>query len=300
MQGKLRGLVVGSVMMLALVAGTGAVAPAADAAPPGSALVAAVERKPVVAGAKRKHVVTGGFRDLWLELRGAKGFLGEPLADRRCTLERTRCTQRFEGGTLTWRKGSRVEVAGTRDASSTIVVVNKRRPLSPRAYAPARLRTVKGSNQRLRPEAATALEKLMRAAAADGVPLTVRSGYRSYATQKVVYARWVRTLGKARADRVSARTGHSEHQTGLAVDVLARGSTFGTFGRTPQARWVARNAWRYGFIVRYRAGQEKVTGYSPEPWHLRYVGVALATDMRRSGSTSLEAHLRIAAAPDYR
>ena len=300
MQGKLRGLVVGSVMMLALVAGTGAVAPAADAAPPGSALVAAVERKPVVAGAKRKYVVTGGFRDLWLELRGAKGFLGEPLADRRCTLERTRCTQRFEGGTLTWRKGSRVEVAETREASSVLVVVNKRRPLSPRTYAPPKLRTVKGSNQRLRPQAAAALEKLMRAAAADGVPLNVRSGHRSYATQKSVYARWVRTYGKARADRISARAGHSEHQTGLAIDVLARGHSFGTFGRTPQARWVACNAHRYGFIVRYRAGQEKVTGYSPEPWHLRYVGVQLATDMHVMGSTSLEKHLGIAGAPGYR
>lgn len=267
----------------------------------GMATAAPVPQAHVAAAADAaRPPVTGGFRTFWLRVRGADGFLGEPLAPRACTKARTRCSQRFEGGTLTWRKGSRVEVAETRQASSVLVVVNKRRPLSPRTYAPPKLRTVKGSNQRLRPQAATALEKLMRAAAADGVPLNVRSGHRSYATQKSVYARWVRTYGKARADRISARAGHSEHQTGLAVDVLTRGHSFGTFGRTPQARWVARNAHRYGFIVRYRAGQEKVTGYSSEPWHLRYVGVQLATDMRVMGSTSLEKHLGIAGAPGYR
>lgn len=289
MTGRQRGLAAAIIVAFALV-GSPVVAQAAPA--PAHAVA--------VAATKATPDVTGGFRTYWLKLRGSKGFLGKPLAARKCNKARTQCTQRFKGGTLSWCKGSRVEVAETRKASSTLVVVNKRRPLSPRTYAPPKLRTAKGSNQRLRPEAAKALEKLMRAAAADGKPLTVRSGYRSYATQKSVYARWVRTYGKTRAERLSARAGHSEHQTGLAVDVLARGRTFGTFGSTPQAKWVARNAYRYGFIVRYQSGQEKVTGYSAEPWHLRYVGVALATDMHKLGSRSLEAHLGIAAAPTYK
>lgn len=256
-----------------------------------------------VTSAKDEPAVTGRFHTFWLELRGEDGFLGEPLADRRCNEARSRCTQRFAGGTLTWRRGERVEVRATSQTSSSLVVVNKRRPLSPLRVAPAKLRTVKGSTQRMRPVAARALEKLMKAAAADGVPLSVRSGYRSYATQKAVYARWVRTYGKVRAERLSARPGHSEHQTGLAVDVLARsgaGRTFASFGRTRQARWVARNAHRYGFIVRYQAGQEKVTGYMAEPWHLRYVGLSLAEDVKKAGSRSLEEHFGMSAAPQYR
>jgi len=255
-----------------------------------------------VTTAKDDPVVTGRFRTLWLKLRGEDGFLGKPLADRRCNKTRSRCTQRFAGGTITWRNGDPVTVRATSQTSSVLVVVNKRRPLSPRSYAPERLRTVKGSNQRMRPGAARALEKLLKAAAAAGSPLGVRSGYRSFATQRSVYARWVRAYGKARAERISARAGYSEHQTGLAVDVLARsgaGRTFSSFGRTRQARWVARNAHRYGFIVRYQKGQEEFTGYAAEPWHLRYVGPTLAKDMKKVGSRSLEEHFGLRAAPRY-
>lgn len=284
-------------VMLACALPLGNGATAATPMPPSAATMATT-----ITTAKDDPAVTGRFRTLWLKLRGEDGFLGKPLADRRCNETRSRCMQRFAGGTITWRKGDPVTVRATSQTSSVLVVVNKRRPVSPRSYAPERLRTVKGSNQRMRPGAARALEKLLKAAAADGSPLGVRSGYRSFATQRSVYARWVRTYGKARAERISARAGYSEHQTGLAVDVLASsgaGRTFASFGRTRQARWVARNAHRYGFIVRYQKGQEKITGYAAEPWHLRYVGPALAKDMKKVGSRSLEEHFGLRAAPRY-
>lgn len=284
-------------VMLACALPLGNGATAATPMPPSAATMATT-----VTTARDDPAVTGRFRTLWLKLRGEDGFLGKPLADRRCNERRSRCTQRFAGGTITWRTGHPVAVRATSQTSSVLVVVNKRRPLNPRSYQPAKLRTVKGSNQRMRPGAARALEKLLKAAAADGNPLGVRSGYRSFATQRSVYARWVRTYGKARAERISARAGYSEHQTGLAVDVLARsgaGRTFASFGRTRQARWVARNAHRYGFIVRYQKGRERITGYAAEPWHLRYVGPALAKDMKKVGSRSLEEHFGLRAAPRY-
>lgn len=188
------------------------------------------------------------------------------------------------------------------DADSALVVVNKRRPLDPLGHVPGELRPVAGSDVLLRPAAADGLERLLAAAAADGVPMRPRSGYRSFETQAETYRRWVDVLGPAEADRQSARPGHSEHQTGLAVDVLpAAGACqdYGCFGATPEAAWVAEHAHRYGFVVRYQPGQEAVTGYAPEPWHLRWVGEAAAQDVRRSGARSLEAFLALPPAPTY-
>ena len=187
-------------VMLACALPLGNGATAATPMPPSAATMATT-----VTTARDDPAVTGRFHTLWLKLRGEDGFLGKPLADRRCNERRSRCTQRFAGGTITWRTGHPVAVRATSQTSSVLVVVNKRRPLNPRSYQPAKLRTVKGSNQRMRPGAARALEKLLKAAAADGNPLGVRSGYRSFATQRSVYARWVRTYGKARAERISAR-----------------------------------------------------------------------------------------------
>jgi len=234
-------------------------------------------------------------------LRGAKGFLGHPKAAQACDARRTRCTQAFAHGTIDWRRGKGAQVAEISKSSSTYVVVNKKRPLSPRSYAPT-VRRVSGQPVQLRSNAASALESLLRDASRAGVPLRAQSGYRSYATQQGTYAHWVRVLGRQEADRQSARAGHSEHQTGLAVDVLPRGGScqsFGCFGSTPQSRWVAKHAHEYGFVVRYRSGQESTTGYTAEPWHLRYVGVRLATDMKVTGSTSLEAHFGLPRAPRY-
>ena len=131
----------------------------------------------------------------------------------------------------------------------------------------------------LQAAAAQALEELFAAAEEEDIILYAVSGYRSYALQKSVYNRHVQNSGQAYADRISARPGHSEHQTGLAMDITSKSVGFGLktkFGETPEGQWVAENAHRFGFIIRYPEGKEDLTGYNYEPWHLRYVGKAAA------------------------
>ncbi|QCU77533.1 D-alanyl-D-alanine carboxypeptidase family protein [Citricoccus sp. SGAir0253] len=195
--------------------------------------------------------------------------------------------------------------AGHRDPASLSVLVNKQNPLRPLDWAPADLVTpdvpATRSGLTLRAPAARAAEELFAAAAADGVDLSLVSAYRSHAYQQDTYAGWVRQHGRAGADRVSARPGHSEHQTGLALDVGARdGScTLETcFEDTRAGRWVAAHAVEHGFVIRYPAGSEAVTGYSYEPWHLRYLGTAEAARVAAVGGV-LETAWGFPAAPGY-
>ncbi|WP_454856358.1 M15 family metallopeptidase [Promicromonospora soli] len=177
----------------------------------------------------------------------------------------------------------------TSDPASPWVVVNKRAPLDPLDYEPE-LTTVRG--YLVRPDAAGDLTALLEAADADGVHLTLRSAYRGYPKQAAVYEDWVAQLGRAEADAVSARPGHSEHQTGIAVDLGS--STRSScdfeqcFGETVEGRWVAEHSAEFGFIVRYTPENHTVTGYAPEPWHVRWVGRELAAHMRATGVTTLE------------
>ncbi|MFD1211888.1 D-alanyl-D-alanine carboxypeptidase family protein [Arthrobacter sp. GCM10027362] len=178
-----------------------------------------------------------------------------------------------------------------RDAQSIKVFVNKDHPLSPVSYRPADLTTIKGTGFTLRKAAAAKLSSLFTGARKAGHRLAVVSAYRSYSYQAALYDSYVRSYGRAYADTISARPGYSEHQTGLAVDVGQARTTCqleACFGSTPEGRWVAGNAYKYGFIVRYPKGQQKVTGYTYEPWHLRYVGVTLATAMRTKSIPTLE------------
>ncbi|WP_407320187.1 M15 family metallopeptidase [Isoptericola halotolerans] len=195
----------------------------------------------------------------------------------------------------TWEPGTRPQ--------DTTVLVNKRNPVTPAAWEPDRLvrpaMDTVGSRVRLRPVAADALTALAEdAREATGQRLVLVSGYRSARYQERLYERYVRQHGEAAADRFSARGRHSEHQTGLAADVTQAGVPFTRFGGTPSSEWVAAHAWRHGFVVRYTEGTEDVTGYSPEPWHLRYVGPDLAAYVHHSGLT-LEEALGAEAAPDY-
>jgi D-alanyl-D-alanine carboxypeptidase len=168
------------------------------------------------------------------------------------------------------------------EADSLQVVVNKKHKL-PSDYIPI-LTSVAGGS--MRPEAANALEKLLSAASSNSVPMSVLSSYRSYNTQVSTYNRWVQQSGQATADTFSARPGHSEHQTGLAVD-LGNGTCDLEicFGSTSAGQWLASNAHTYGFIIRYPSGKQAETGYQYEPWHLRYVGVSVATEIKNSGKT---------------
>ncbi|MBQ7500623.1 MAG: D-alanyl-D-alanine carboxypeptidase family protein, partial [Clostridia bacterium] len=138
-------------------------------------------------------------------------------------------------------------------------------------------------------ETEVAFNKLCTAAAKEGLNFYCVSGFRSYAYQRTLYNRYVSQDGKAAADRYSARPGHSEHQTGLALDV---NSVNQNFAYTKEGRWLAANCYKYGFIIRYPQGKEAVTGYMYEPWHIRYLGVDIATDVFNSG-LCLEEYLGI-------
>lgn len=165
-------------------------------------------------------------------------------------------------------------------ASSLTVVVNKHRPLDPPSYVPDYL--IRVQTEHLRAEAAKAYQRMAEAAEADGVNLVAVSGYRSYGHQASLYDSYVAQYGQETADTIAARPGYSEHQLGLAMDVAnadAACALQDCFEDTPVGAWVAERAWEYGFIIRYPKGEEAVTGYAYEPWHLRYVGTDLAHDM---------------------
>ena len=108
----------------------------------------------------------------------------------------------------------------------------------------------------------------------EGITLNIRTSYRGYEQQKNAYQMWVNKYGVEEANRVSAKPGYSEHHTGLVIDVEGvNGHTLEeTFINTPEGKYLAENGYKYGFIIRYPKGKENITGYSYEPWHIRYVG----------------------------
>lgn len=166
---------------------------------------------------------------------------------------------------------------------SIYYIVNKKRALPP-GFVPKNLVSMSGIQ--LRSDTANALNQLLDAARAEGINLKIISGYRSYQYQQNVYGDYVRRDGRAKADTYSARPGHSEHQTGLAADLGTGACDLQIcFGDTAGGRWLAKNAYKYGFIIRYPKGKENRTGYQYEPWHLRYLGIDLATKVYESGQT---------------
>lgn len=170
------------------------------------------------------------------------------------------------------------------------VFVNKKYPLKPAKYVP-KTSTVSGTGIRLRPQATKAYNQMVKAAKKSGVRVKLISGYRSYNRQSQLFNQYTRQYGKKYAERISAKPGTSEHQTGLAADV---GNYNGAcalqscFENTPVGKWMRQNAHKYGFILRYPKGQESVTGYAYEPWHFRYVGTSLAKSYKNSGAKTFE------------
>ncbi|WP_439442774.1 M15 family metallopeptidase [Listeria aquatica] len=128
---------------------------------------------------------------------------------------------------------------------------------------------------KMRKVAGTALEEMFKGAKAAGYELYAVSGYRSYSRQEEVYQAEVKAKGEAKAGEAVAVPGTSEHQTGLAMDMSAKSAGLelsAAFGETAEGTWAKENAHKYGFILRYPAGKEKVTKYEYEAWHFRYVG----------------------------
>jgi D-alanyl-D-alanine carboxypeptidase len=192
------------------------------------------------------------------------------------------------------------------DPASIWVVVNKTRPLNPVDYAPSDLVEVPVAHTwvpLLRQEASTAVVAMFAAASAEaGLSLASNSAYRSYTTQVGVYNDDVATNGQAAADTSTARPGTSEHQTGLTMDIgpASGNCSLNTcFADTPEGQWLAANAWRFGFLLRYPADKVAVTGYAFEPWHYRYIGTELSTEMHHTGVSTLEEFFGLPAAPNY-
>lgn len=193
------------------------------------------------------------------------------------------------------------------DPASYWLVVNKQRPIAIQGYEPSDLVAVPVpyiNEPYLRQAASDAVVQMFAAITAEtGLQLQAQSAYRSYSVQESVYAGWVSSLGQEAADLTSARPGYSEHQTGLAIDVNAlpdQGCALEPcWGATPHAAWIAQNAYRFGFIVRYPDGKTPITGYEYEPYHLRYVGVELATEMHNTGIQTLEEFFGLPPAPTY-
>lgn len=186
-------------------------------------------------------------------------------------------------------------IAVITNAKSIAVIVNKKRNL-PSDYEPSDLVepnvkfSFSGDNPKklMRKEAAKALEQLFAKAKDDKIELAAVSGYRSYATQKAIFDRNAKQKGEDEANKTSAHPGQSEHQTGLAMDVSSKSANYGleqNFGDTKEGKWLKKNASKFGFVIRYPKGKENITGYTYEPWHVRYLGKELAQEIDASGLT---------------
>lgn len=172
-----------------------------------------------------------------------------------------------------------------KDVDGTLFLANSEHIMSQYYIPETEKMGLSGLSSTMRPDAAQALRDMFEAAKADGVKLLTVSGYRSYSKQKVLFNRKVQSTGsKAKANLLVALPGASEHQLGMAMDLGQQGSTglSSAFGNTKAGIWVAANAHRFGFVVRYQEGWEDITGYSFEPWHVRYVGVETATALNEN------------------
>ena len=147
-------------------------------------------------------------------------------------------------------------------------------------------------NLKMVKDAADAFNEMAKAAKEEGLTIRATSTYRSYYYQKDLYNNYVAADGKKLADTYSARPGHSEHQTGYAVDVDNKVKEYTDFGSTKEYTWMKENAYKYGFILRYTKDNEWITGYKDEPWHYRYVGKDIAKYIQENPMTYEEYYVR--------
>lgn len=162
------------------------------------------------------------------------------------------------------------------NSDDLLVICNKYYKL-PYDFKPNDLKPLNSNNNYyLREEALDALNKMIESANNEGVSLWVVSAYRSNDTQRTLYNRYVEQNGLYKADTFSARPGHSEHETGLAIDFNQISQDF---DQTKAFEWLYKNSYKYGFILRYPYGKTDRTGYIYEPWHYRYVGVDVAKEI---------------------
>lgn len=132
---------------------------------------------------------------------------------------------------------------------------------------------------KMRKAAASALEKMAKAAKKKDLELVINSAYRSYTQQEELYNEYHAMYDTETADSLVAKPGYSEHQLGLGIDMTSQSvvdGKYSTFGETKEYQWMKKNAYKYGFILRYPSSKTSITGTSNEPWHYRYVGKKVA------------------------
>ncbi len=172
------------------------------------------------------------------------------------------------------------------DTDSLLILVNKYNYLS-KDYEPSDLENISSNyalpDMKLRKEAKESFEELSKKALKDNLKIIAMSSYRSYQYQVDLYNMYKNKDGVDIADRYSGRAGFSEHQTGLAVDVYNDKLSYTNFEDTKEFEWMQKNAYKYGFILRFPKDKEKYTGYIYESWHYRYVGKNVAKEIKESG-----------------
>ena len=174
-------------------------------------------------------------------------------------------------------------------SKGNLILVNKFNYLS-EDYIPEDLTNISLNyaydNNKVTKETNDAYVEMAIAAKKEGITLLANSSFRTYTRQEEVYKDFYYSKGISYADQYAARPGHSEHQTGLSIDIFTSGSsTTENFEDSDAFKWLSKNAHKYGFILRYPKGKEYLTGYSYESWHYRYVGIETATKVYESKLT---------------
>lgn len=175
-----------------------------------------------------------------------------------------------------------------------LLLPNKKYSLSEK-YVPEDMESLDGKNLspkqgiKIRRNTLNALVEMVNAAKDENCSLQVISAFRSYNTQQNVFMHWVKEFGLTEAQRISARPGTSQHQLGTAIDFNLLDESFEEY---PEGKWLADNAYKYGFVMSFPKGMEYFTGYSYEPWHYRYVGKEAALLIQNFFNKNLELFLQ--------
>ncbi|MDD2190044.1 MAG: M15 family metallopeptidase [Eubacteriales bacterium] len=190
--------------------------------------------------------------------------------------------------------GSRERLFKNAEQKGLLILVNKENAI-PEDYKPDDLKAIKyfvkdrsAGSRYMRAEATDAFHKMVEKAAEENIEIRMTTAYRSYDFQKLLYENYVANEGQEAADTFSAKPGQSEHQTGLAADVSSLSVDYelsDDYGNMAEGKWLAENADQFGFIIRFPKGKEHITGYRYEPWHIRYVGIPAAKEIREHDLT---------------
>lgn len=180
------------------------------------------------------------------------------------------------------------KVKDIKNPDSLMVLVNKLNRLQSN-YVPHDLEQISlnyaTNNKFLRKEAKENFEKLSSDAKKIGYSIIAVSAYRDYDYQENLFNNYVKEKGENYALKCSAKAGHSEHQTGLSVDIMGSNNDYDQFEKSKEFDWMKNNSYKYGFILRYPKGKEYITGFKYEPWHYRYVGKDIASIIYTEGIT---------------